>query len=186
MAAIYSKQATETLLELKRAAESLAPGLRIHKAHPIPGNIRPAAPNSGGRAGESAVSANSIPDLVDSGRAAILDLDLALLQELQPERASYKPVRRFPSSAFDLSVIAGARELAGNLELRIAEFAGDLAETVEYVREFQGAPLPEGRKSVTFRITAGSPDRTLSSAEITAIYDRIVAGLSGLGYEFRA
>jgi phenylalanyl-tRNA synthetase beta chain len=113
-------------------------------------------------------------------------LDLALLQELQPERASYKLVRRFPTSAFDLSVIADARELAGNLELRVRQFAGDLTETVEYVREFQGTPLPEGRKSVTFRITAGSPDRTLSSGEITTIYDRIVTGLTELGYEFRA
>ena len=126
------------------------------------------------------------PSLIDSGRAAILDLDLTLLQELTAGRASYKPVRRFPTSAFDLSVIADARELAGNLELRVRQFAGDLTETVEYVREFQGTPLPEGRKSVTFRITAGSPDRTLSSAEITAIYDRIVAGLTELGYEFRA
>jgi phenylalanyl-tRNA synthetase beta chain len=186
MAAIYSRQASETLLELKRAAESLAPGLRIRKnkadswEHPV----RCAELWWQGRAIGRLSELH--PSLIDSGRAAILDLDLDLLQELKPECGSYKPVRRFPTSAFDLSVIAGARELAGNLELRVRQFAGDLTETVEYVREFQGAPLPEGRKSVTFRITAGSSDRTLSSVEITAIYDRIVAGLTDLGYEFRA
>ena len=126
------------------------------------------------------------PNLLDAGRAAILDLDLTLLQELKPDRASYQPIRRFPSSAFDLSVIAGSRELAGDLELHIRQFAGELGESIDYVREFQGPPLPEGRKSVTFRITAGAPDRTLSSAETTALYDRIVAGLMDLGYEFRA
>ena len=186
MAAIYSKQAPEPLLELKRAAEALVPCLRIRKnnadswEHPA----RCAELWWQGRAVGRLSELH--PSLIDSGRAGILDLDLALLQELKPEPASYKPVRRFPSSAFDLSVIAPARELAGNLELRVRQFAGDLTETVEYVREFQGSPLPEGRKSVTFRITAGSPDRTLSSAEITAIYDRIVAGLTELGYEFRA
>ena len=79
-----------------------------------------------------------------------------------------------------------ARELAGTLESKIRELAGELAETVEYVREYQGVPLQEGKKSVTFRITAGAPDRTLSSPEITALYDAIVAGLTSLGYEFRA
>jgi phenylalanyl-tRNA synthetase beta chain len=186
MAAIYSKQASETTLELKRAAESLAPGLRIRKNEPNSWE-HPARCAELWWQGRAVGRLSELhPGLIDSGRAAILDLDLALLQELKPAPASYKPVRRFPSSAFDLSVIADARELAGNLELRVRQFAGDLTETVEYVREFQGAPLPEGRKSVTFRITAGSPDRTLASSEITAIYDRIVAGLTELGYEFRA
>ena len=193
LAAIYSKQASETLLELKRAAESLAPSpgalqksLRVLQSEPNPWEhpARCAELRWQGRAVGRLSELH--PSLIDSGRAAILDLDLTLLQELQPQRASYKPVRRFPTSAFDLSVIADARELAGNLELRVRQFAGDLTETVAYVREFQGNPLPEGRKSVTFRITAGSPDRTLSSAETTIIYDRIVAGLTELGYEFRA
>ena len=115
----------------------------------------------------------------------MLDLDLAAIRELEPQRTAYKPVHRFPTSAFDLSILADARELAGNLEDRVREFAGGLAESVEYVREFQGTPLPQGKKSVTFRIVAGSSDRTLSSSEISDMYDRIVSGLSGLGYEFR-
>jgi phenylalanyl-tRNA synthetase beta chain len=186
MAALYSKDAPQSLLELKRIAEFLAPGL----------HVRPAEPQSWehpARCAELWLQGRTIgrlselhPSLVDTGRAAILDLDLALLQELKPERTSYKPVRRFPSSAFDLSVVAHGRELAGNLEMRIRQFAGDLAEAVEYIREFQGAPLPEGHKSVTFRVVASAPDRTLSSPEITALYDKIVAGLTELGYEFRA
>ena len=54
MAALYSKEAPEGLLELKRVAESLAPGLHVRPAAPRPGNTPPAAPNSGGRAGRSA------------------------------------------------------------------------------------------------------------------------------------
>ena len=177
MAAIYTKQDSRE-----------PPGTQTRRGIPRPGlRVVQGEPNSWehpARCAELCWQGRVIgrlselhPTLIDTGRAAILDLDLALLQELNPKRASYKPVRRFPTSAFDLSVIADARELAGNLELRVRQFAGKLTETVEYVREFQGTPLPEGRKSVTFRITAGSPDRTLSSAEITAMYDRIVAGL---------
>jgi phenylalanyl-tRNA synthetase beta chain len=115
----------------------------------------------------------------------VLDIDLELLQELTPPRASYTPVRRFPTSAFDLSVIADARELAGTLELEIRRFAGELAEAVEYVREYQGERLPEGKKSVSFRVVAGAADHTLSSSEITELRDRIIASLQGLGYDLR-
>jgi len=183
MAAIFSR--SEGLLELKRAAECLAPGLHIRATEPQvwehPARCAELWWNGRqfGRLGELH------PGLVENGRAAVLDIDLALLQELTPARASYTPVRRFPTSAFDLSVIAGARELAGSLELEIRRFAGELAETVEYVREYQGERLPEGKKSVSFRVVAGAPDRTLSSDEITALREQIIAGMRSLGYELR-
>jgi len=186
MAALYSKEASETLLELKRAAEALAPGLRVLQSKPNPWEHPTRCVQLQWREQVIGRISELHPALLDSGRAAILDLDLTLLQQLKPERTTYKPVRRFPTSAFDLSAIADARDLAGNIEQHIRQIAGELAENVDYVREFRGAPLPEGRKSVTFRITAGAQDRTLSSPEITALYDRIVAGLSALGYEFRA
>jgi phenylalanyl-tRNA synthetase beta chain len=189
MAALFSKpvegDTSAGLLELKRTAECLAPGLHVRMGEPRawehPARCAGLWVNGRqfGRLGELH------PSLVEIGRAAVLDIDLALLQELTPPRANYTPVRRFPTSAFDLSVIAGARELAGNLELEIRRFAGDLAEKVEYIREYQGEPLPEGKKSVSFRVVAGSADRTLSSSEITELRDRIIAGLQGLGYDLR-
>ena len=39
--------------------------------------------------------------------AAVLDLDLRLVQSLDRRERRYTPIRRYPSSAFDLSVIAG-------------------------------------------------------------------------------
>ncbi len=186
MAAFYSKSAPQAILELKGLAESLVPGLRLHPAEPYSWEHSARCAEVWWQGRLIGRLSELHPSLIDSGRAAVLDLDLTLLQSLKPDLAGYKPVRRFPTSAFDLSVIADARELAGNLELRIRQFAGELAEAIEYVREFQGSPLPEGRKSVTFRIVAGAPDRSLSSAEITALYVAIVAGLTGLGYDFRA
>ncbi|MES1258140.1 MAG: hypothetical protein ABUS51_06910 [Acidobacteriota bacterium] len=186
MAAVFSKDdGRAALLELKRTAEGLAPGL----------HVRPAEPNAWEhttRAAELWWEGRAVgriselhPNLVDGGRGAVLDIDLDLLRELQPEAGKYTPVRRFPTSAFDLSIMAAERELAATLELEIRRFAGDLAEAVEYVREFQGPPLPEGRKSVSFRVVAGAPDRTLSSAEITGIRTRIIEGLNSSGYELR-
>jgi phenylalanyl-tRNA synthetase beta chain len=125
------------------------------------------------------------PTLIENGRAAILDLDLTLIQANPRPAIRYRPVHRFPSSAFDVSVIASERELASTLETRIRELAGDLNEAVEYVREYQGAPLNAGEKSVSFRVVVGAPDRTLSAADITAVRERIVEGLKSDGYHLR-
>jgi phenylalanyl-tRNA synthetase beta chain len=182
MAALYSDAGP---LELKRTAECLAPGLHVREASPRSWE-HPA------RCAELWVHGRAFgrlselhPTLVENGRAAVLDIDLDVLQELTPVRASYTPVRRFPTSAFDLSIIAGARELAGNLELEIRRFAGELAERVEYIREYQGEQLPEGKKSVSFRVVAGAADRTLTADEITELRNKIIRGLNGLGYDLR-
>lgn len=118
------------------------------------------------------------PNLIDTGRAAVLYLDLAKI----PTQLSvkYQPVRRFPTSSFDLSVICPAREYAANVDAAIRSFAGELAEAVEFVTDYQ---MPDSRKSLSFRIVLGATDRTLAGAEVTAIRERIIEGLRGLNYE---
>lgn len=187
MAAIFGSNMNDGgILELKGLAECLAPGLRIVQnvtprswEHPA----RCAAVQWEGR--EIGRLSELHPSFIENGRAAVLDIDLDLLRELTPGRAKYTPVRRFPTSAFDLSIVAGARELAGNLEGAIRRLAGELAESVEYVREYQGEQVAAGKKSVSFRVVASAPDRTLTAEEIAELRDRIIAGMRSLGYELR-
>jgi phenylalanyl-tRNA synthetase beta chain len=173
------------LTELKRVFEGLAPGMHVKPTEPNTWEHTKRAAELWWQGRQIGRLSELHPNLLEAGRAAVMDLDLDLLLELQPERGKYIAVRRFPTSAFDLSIVTGERELAATLEKEIRRFAGELAEAVEYVREFQGSPLPTGRKSVSFRVVAGAPDRTLSSADITGIRQQIIDGLSGLGYELR-
>ena len=64
------------------------------------------------------------PSLGVEGRAAILDLDLALMERLDKREERYQPLRRFPTSAFDLSVVAPLREPAGDIEQLLKSAAG--------------------------------------------------------------
>ena len=61
---------------------------------------------------------------------------------------------------------------------------GDLA-SIEFVRQYVGAPLQAGQKSVTYQFKVGALDKTLTADEVTAIRNRVIAGMSALGYEFR-
>ena len=60
-----------------------------------------------------------------------------------------------------------------------------MLESAEYVRHYSGPPLAEGYKSVSFRITIGSADSTLSSEAVGAIRNSIIDGMRSLGYELR-
>ncbi len=185
-AAIYAKDGDGRagLFEVKRAAECIAPKLHVKPAWPRSWEHPARCAELWWNGREIGRLSELHPAVIETGRAAVIDLDLEQILELIPGRANYQPVRKFPTSAFDLSIVCDARELAGTLELEIRRFAGDLAEAVEYVREYQGAPLLEGRKSVSFRVVAGA-DRTLSSAEVTEMRNRIIEGLAASGYELR-
>jgi phenylalanyl-tRNA synthetase beta chain len=125
------------------------------------------------------------PSLVENVRAGILDVDLASIQSLAAVEKRYTPIRRLPSSAFDLSVLAGLRDLVGDIRKQLEGFAGGDLLSIEFLRRYSGAPLPEGKQSVSFRLTVAAPDRTLSSEEAGGIRTRIIDGMRQLGYDLR-
>jgi phenylalanyl-tRNA synthetase beta chain len=188
-AAIYTRDGdgSANLFELKRLAECLMPECELRQGAAVRPFEHPE------RAAEVLWRDENIgrlfelhPSLGVEGRAAILDLDLALIERLDHREVRYQPLRRFPTSAFDLSVVAPLRDPAGNIERLLKSAAGsDLAE-IEFVRQYTGAPLPEDRKSVSYRLTVGAPDRTLSSDEVTEIRNRIIGALRQANYDLRA
>jgi len=188
-AAIYTRDGdgSANLFELKRLAECLMPECELRQGAAVRPFEHPE------RAAEVLWRDENIgrlfelhPSLGVEGRAAILDLDLALIERLDHREVRYQPLRRFPTSAFDLSVVAPLRDPAGNIERLLKSAAGsDLAE-IEFVRQYTGAPLPEDRKSVSYRLTVGAPDRTLSSDEVTEIRNRIIDALRQANYDLRA
>jgi phenylalanyl-tRNA synthetase beta chain len=116
------------------------------------------------------------------GRAAILDLDLEAVLSLPLQPRKYQPLRRFPTSSFDLSVVAGERELVADLEGKLRHLAGDGLVSLQFLLIF---PLPGGKKSVSFRLTVGAEERTLTAEEVTRVRDRVVQGIKAAGYELR-
>ena len=174
------------ILELKRVAEHLMPGCDVLPVaarsfeHPVRAAEVHWRGNLMGRLFEMH------PSLVETGRAAILDLDLTVLQRLSAaEEKRYTPIRRFPSSAFDLSVLTDLRDLVGDIRKKLEGFAGPDLVSIEFLRVYTGPPLPEGKKSVSFRLTVAAHGRTLSSDEAGATRTRIIDGMQDLGYELR-
>jgi hypothetical protein len=76
-----------------------------------------------------------------------------------------------------------SRELAGDLLKKLTGFVpADMLESAEYVRQYSGPPSPRDSRAIVFRLTVGSAHSTLSSDEVGAIRNDIIAGMRGLGY----
>jgi phenylalanyl-tRNA synthetase beta chain len=81
--------------------------------------------------------------------------------------------------------MAAPRDVAGDIGRSLEQLAaGDLVN-IAFLRVYSGPPLPPDRKSVSWRLTVGAADRTLSTDEVNAIRDRIIAGMREAGFELR-
>jgi phenylalanyl-tRNA synthetase beta chain len=184
MAAIYGRETNgANLLEMKRVAQYVAPDCKVVPAKSPDETMHPE------RAAHVEVGGQQVgdlcelhPSLLDRGRAAILDLDLDALQALPSQRQAYRPLRRFPTSSFDLSIVAPAHELVATLESKLRHLAGDGLVSLQFLLIF---PLPSDKKSVSFRLTLGADDRTLNAEEVTRTREKVVEGIKSAGFELR-
>jgi phenylalanyl-tRNA synthetase beta chain len=185
VAAVYHKESgADGLFELKRLAECIAADVGFRPAESKPYE-HPARTAEAVLCGEPVGRLFEFHPSFVKGRGSVLDLDLDALMRLSPHDKKYRPLQRFPSSSFDLSVVAELRALVGDIEDRLRNFAGEALESIEFVRQYSGPPLPEGTKSVSYRLTISAPDRTLSSDEVGAVRTRIIDGMRELGYDLR-
>ena len=115
----------------------------------------------------------------------IVELGLDTLLSAGHHAARFTPVPRFPSIQSDVSLIVDDQVPAGDLDALIRREAGALCADVDLVAVYAGAPSPEGRRSLSFRMTFQAPDRTLEAAEVSAAVDRVLAAAKTLGAGLR-
>lgn len=124
------------------------------------------------------------PDLLEE-RGAVLYLNLDQVLRLKTSVTKYTPLRRYPTSSFDLSVVVPHRVYSGSVQDTIRKHAGERLIEVQFVRVYEGAPLPAGSKSLSYRLVVGAMDHTLSNEELTTIRSRVIDGLQSEGHELR-
>ncbi len=184
VAAIFAKDdGIAGLLELKRLSECLLAGISVRPSG------SPRACEHPRRAADVCHGETILgrlfefhPRFIETGRAAVLDLDLTVLQQVQLTGEPYRPFRRFPASAFDLSVVAGPRVLIADVQAALVALAGDALLEIVFLRDYA---LPTGDRSLSYRLTVGAADRTLSAEEASSIRARIIEGMQAAGYELR-
>jgi phenylalanyl-tRNA synthetase beta chain len=183
-AAIYGRETSgANLLEMKRVAQYLAAGCNVV---PAPEDGKTEHPERNARVDLGGQRLGNLyelhPGLLDRGRAAILYLDLDTMLALPARAIEYQPLRRFPTSSFDLSIVAPVHELVANLENKLRQLAGEGLVGLQFLLIFA---LPPDKKSVSFRLTLGADDRTLTAEEVARTRERVVSGIKSAGFDLR-
>ncbi len=125
-----------------------------------------------------------VEDALDLGGAAyVVDIDLAAIERIGRLVPSYRRLPKLPPVVRDVAFELPTHVLAGDVQAMIQSAAGELCESVELFDLFEGGALPEGYRSLAFRVTyrdplaAARPEeaRTLTDKEVDACQQRVIA-----------
>lgn len=108
----------------------------------------------------------------------VAEIDLDTLERLGRAGAlRVEPLPRFPSVTRDISVLIADTLAASEVRATILGAAPDtLVRVLEFDR-YQGKGVPEGKVSLSLRLTFRSPERTLTDAEVQLAMDQVLAAL---------
>lgn len=116
-------------------------------------------------------------DLPDDVYVFELDLEVILTQLTQRGLIHYQPFSTYPPSDRDIAFYAPLEVTVADLELTIRHAAGDLLQSVELFDEYRGQGVPEGQRSLAFRLVYRALDRTLTDTEVEACQQQVRSAL---------
>lgn len=111
-------------------------------------------------------------DLDLIGRVVYAELDVAALhaisEEMGPTQAKGLP--KFPAVTRDIAMLVGDRYSAAEIATALREASGGLAESVVLFDLYRGDQIPDGRRSLAFRLTYRDPEATLTDKRVDKVH----------------
>jgi phenylalanyl-tRNA synthetase beta chain len=108
-----------------------------------------------------------------------IELDLNEVPVVEREASRYQPIPVMPAIDVDLALIVPDSVTASDVAAAIRTEAGDLLESLDVFDEFRGSGIPEGTRSLAWRLTFRHPERTLREREIQGRTAKILGTLEG-------
>lgn len=129
------------------------------------------------------------PDVLDAfgvdERVAYLELNLDLVLGHTPSITMAKPVSRFPSSDLDLAFVVPATVPAEKVEKALKQASGPLLADVALFDVYRGAGVPEGSRSLAYRLRFQAADRTLTDKDLAQVRSACIAAVAKTGATLR-
>ncbi len=119
-------------------------------------------------------------------RVAWLEVDLVpLVERGQPDRP-YHRVSRYPTSDLDLAFVLDEAVPAATLTAALRAGGGATLAEIRLFDVYRGTGVPEGTRSLAYRLRLQAPDRTLTDADVATVRDRCIAAAAAVGATLRA
>ncbi|MDT5268948.1 MAG: phenylalanyl-tRNA synthetase beta chain [Acidobacteriota bacterium] len=171
--------------DLKGALEAAADAMRVGELEFAPDSVQHL------REGQSARVKLSGREIGNAGRLSeelaarfkfrqpvyVAEVSLTALLATGERLARYTPLPRFPGVARDVSFVADRRVAFGEMRRAILSLGIEECRGLALVDVYEGANMPEGKRSLTLRVEYRADDRTLRDEEVDAMHARVVAAL---------
>jgi phenylalanyl-tRNA synthetase beta chain len=111
------------------------------------------------------------------GRAYLFEIDFELLVKWVGKEKRFQPLPRFPAIYRDLSIVVDNALESGKVVETIKTFQQPFIEEVNLFDVYRGAPIPEGKKGISYRIRYQAEDRTLTDEEVNQYHSEVLSRL---------
>ncbi|HEY9670632.1 MAG TPA: phenylalanine--tRNA ligase subunit beta [Waterburya sp.] len=128
-----------------------------------------------GRFGQLHPQLRSERGFPDAVYAFELDLDVILDALAQEERLTprFQPYPTFPASDRDMAFFAPRKVSVAEIERLTLNAGKPLLESVQLFDEYRGESVPEGQRSLAFRLVYRASDRTLVAEEVESLHQKV-------------
>lgn len=103
---------------------------------------------------------------------AFFEINLSQLAALYSDEINYSPIPKFPSIKLDVSMIVEKKVLWDEVKELIFSVDKDLIKGATIFDVYEGKGIPEGKKSLAFRIEYRSDDKTLTMEEVQVVHNK--------------
>jgi len=112
-------------------------------------------------------------------RACAAELDVDVLTHASDRTVQLRPFSVHPVAHTDVALTVAEDVTAAELEAALRDGAGPDLEALALFDLYRGGQLPEGSKSLAYRLTFRARDRTLTTEEVSGFRDRAVSAAAG-------
>jgi phenylalanyl-tRNA synthetase beta chain len=104
----------------------------------------------------------------------LFELDFDGLLQYAPRRITTRALPRFPSVERDFAIVIDRTFPAQQIVDWIKNRAEALIQVVEVFDQYLGSPIPEGKKSLAYKISYRADDRTLTDTEVNTLHQSLM------------
>jgi phenylalanyl-tRNA synthetase beta chain len=111
------------------------------------------------------------------GKAYLFEMDFSKMVKWAGEERRFQSLPKFPVVYRDLSVVVDRALEAEKVMEAIRAFHQPFVEEITLFDIYQGPPVPEGKKGISYRIRYQANDRTLTDEEVNQYHEKILTRL---------
>ena len=144
------------------------------------------------RAGRDVIGAigEIAPEVLESfevtERVAVIEVRIDGMLSGRGGSRAYRPISRMPSSDLDLAFVLSDDVSADRLERALRQGASSLLVDLNLFDTYRGPGVPEGHRSLAWRLRLQASDRNLTDADIADVKSACEAAAKKLGAELRS